>query len=166
MEHLAWQNIQSSSDEMQPSNAWTTSHSIGYFSTSDSSDLDIALKNLFSITQELKVSEEEATQEIDIIQREYDFRVAENPYYHAYQEMTALIYENGPLSVPVLGTPDHISTFTLDQARDLHAETHTIENATLLVYGGFTEREIRRALQNVADDYGFDLEDLGASCHR
>ena len=51
------------------------------------------------------------------------------------------------IAASVIGTPDEIMALDHDEARALHAVTHRPENATLVIIGGVTGREARRALR-------------------
>ena len=60
--------------------------------------------------------------ERDIVMWEYDFRLANAKRREAHRALTQYVYDNGALSRTVLGTPETISSFLIDQARQLLKE--------------------------------------------
>ena len=161
-EHLAWQTIQDQDQRGDVTNAWTTPHGVGYYLVANADTFPSQLRNLFQVAQPLQVSEEVAAREVDIVLREYDLNVLENPFYHPQQEMTDLLYGDTFLAEPVLGTPETIAGLTLDQAKTLHAATHRLEAARLLIYGNVTAARARRAVNHALRELELAFEDLGS----
>lgn len=158
-EHLAWMNAVGANarDADRHSNAWTSDRAVSYWLSGAPEDLPDLLETLSGVFDPIKLPREFAEQERDVIVREYEYRVAGNPDAQATKTMDAVLYEGNAIAASVIGTPDEIMALDYDEARALHAETHRPENATLVIIGDVTGREVRRALR----DAGWDESEEG-----
>lgn len=149
VEHLAWLNTvgakQRSAD--RHSNAWTNPYAVGYWLSGNPDELSDILQTLSGLFEPLEIPAEFAAEEREIILREYEAHMVDKPDAQAAEAMSAFLYAGNTLASSVLGTPDDIRGFSYDDARSLHAATHRPENATLVVTGGVTERDVNRALK-------------------
>lgn len=172
VEHLAWlsANGGDQNEEMRDSNAWTNHFSTGYWLKAASDDLANGLKTLSFVAAPLNLVEEFALEERGIVLREYDFRVAERPLFTVYRDMDLAIYGNGALARSVIGEPDVIAEFGLDTALSLHEKTHSLSEATLLVFGDLSVAQLEAALKSLpieevdrrpSDPDSIDLADDG-----
>lgn len=156
VEHLAWLNalsIDQTAD--RHSNAWTSDYAVGYWLSGPHEDLPDMLRRLKVVFDPIDLPREFAETERDIILREYDWRMANNPDSQAAEEMEAFLYDGNAIAASVIGTPEQIMAVTYDQAKAFHAETHRPERARLVVTGDVTERQ----LANAMDEAGFpDLD--------
>ena len=152
VEHIAWLNAvgakQRSAD--RHSNAWTNAYAAGYWLSGKPDELDEILQTLSGLFEPLEVPVAFAKEEQDIILREYESRMVDKPDVQATEAMNAFLYAENAIASSVLGTPDDISGFAYDDVRALHAATHRPENATLVVTGDITEREVSRALKEAS----------------
>ncbi|MDR5876025.1 M16 family metallopeptidase [Vreelandella gomseomensis] len=149
VEHLTWLNtigVKARSADRH-SNAWTNPYAVGYWLSGKPDELDEILQTLSGLFEPFEVPVAFANEERDIILREYESRMVDKPDAQATEAMNAFLYAENAIASSVLGTPDDISGFTYDDARALHAATHRPENATLVVTGDITEREVSRALK-------------------
>ena len=158
-EHLAWMNAVGANarDADRHSNAWTSDRAVSYWLSGAPEDLPDLLETLSGVFDPIKLPREFAEQERDVIVREYEYRVAGNPDAQATKTMDAVLYEGNAIAASVIGTPDEIMALDYDEARALHAETHRPDNATLVIIGDVTGREVRRALR----DAGWDESEEG-----
>ncbi|MGM0824046.1 MAG: M16 family metallopeptidase [Pseudomonadota bacterium] len=151
VEHLAWLNTvgakQRSAD--RHSNAWTNDYAAGYWLSGKPDEMNEILQTLSGLFDPLEIPAEFAAEEREIILREYEAHMVDKPDAQAAEAMSAFLYAGNTLASSVLGTPDDIRGFSYDDARALHAATHRPENATLVVTGGVTERDVNRALKAV-----------------
>ena len=151
VEHLAWLSAfdTAGGEEYLHSNAWTNHFSTGYWQTTVPDGLHEALRTLISVSAPLSVDTDFALQELDIILREYDFRVLGRPLYPVLRDMNKRLYGNGALARSVIGDRTVISHYSLDVARDLHKQSHVLSRATLLVYGNVSKRQFEALLNSL-----------------
>ncbi|PTV96894.1 putative Zn-dependent peptidase [Rhodobacter aestuarii] len=147
-EHLAWlPNIgKNSRPEDRGSNAWTNDFAVGYWLSGPPEDLTDMLRRLQVVFDPIDLPQELAETERDVMLREYDWRMANNPDTQAAEEMEAFLYKGNAIAASVIGTPDQIKALTYDAARAFHAETHRPELARLVVTGDVTERQLAKAM--------------------
>jgi hypothetical protein len=113
-EHLAWlPNIgKDSRPEDRDSNAWTNDYAVGYWLSGPPEDLTDMLRRLKVVFDPIDLPQEFAETERDIILREYDWRMANNPDAQAAEEMDAYLYKGNAIAASVIGTPDQIKALT------------------------------------------------------
>ncbi len=80
-EHLAWlPNIgKDSRPEDRDSNAWTSDYAVGYWLSGPPEDLTDMLRRLKVVFDPIDLPRDVAETERDIVLREYDWRMADNP---------------------------------------------------------------------------------------
>jgi len=162
-EHLAWlPNIgKNSRPEDRDSNAWTNDYAVGYWLSGPPEDLPDMLRRLKVVFDPINLPQEFADTERDIILREYDWRMANNPDAKATEEMEAFLYDGNAIAASVIGTPDQIKALTYDDAKAFHAETHRPERARLVVTGDVTERQLAKAMAEAGfPDLDANREDI------
>lgn len=149
VEHIAWLNTIGAKARSadRHSNAWTNPYAVGYWLSGQPDELDEILQTLSGLFEPLEVPVAFANEERDIILREYESRMVDKPDAQAAEAMNAFLYAENAMATSVLGTPDDIRELTYDDARALHTATHRPENATLVVTGDVTKREVSRALK-------------------
>ena len=147
-EHLAWlPNIgKGSRPEDRASNAWTNDFAVGYWLSGPSEDLTEKLRQLAVVFDPIDLPREMAETERDILLREYDWRMADNPDGQAAEDMDAFLYDGNAIAASVIGTPDEIRALSYDEAKAFHAQTHRPERARLIVIGDVTERQLQAAM--------------------
>jgi hypothetical protein len=147
-EHLAWlPNIgKDSRPEDRDSNAWTNDYAVGYWLSGPPEDLTDMLRRLKVVFDPIDLPREMAETERDIILREYDWRMANNPDAQAAEEMDPFLYQGNAIAASVIGTPDQIKALTYGDAKAFHAETHRPERARLVVTGDVTKRQLAKAM--------------------
>jgi len=151
VEHLAWLSAfgGGQNERLRHSNAWTNHFSTGYWQKTVSDDLTPILQALISTAGPLKIEEKFALEERDIILREYDYRVAERPLYSVFRDMERALYGDGALARSVIGEPEVIADYSLEDAASLHKQNHTLSDATLLVYGDASAARLEAALASL-----------------
>ena len=149
-EHLAWLNAVSANARTadRHSNAWTSSHAIGYWLSGTSADLPELVGTLSRLFDPITLPDAFAAQERGIVLREYELRLAGNDDAKAAERMNAFLYDGNALGASVLGTPEQIRGFDYDAGRAFHALTHRRELATVIVTGDVTARQAHRALRD------------------
>ena len=162
-EHLAWlPNFgKDSRPEDRDSNAWTDDYAVGYWLSGPPEDLHDMLRRLKVVFDPIDLPRDMAETERDIVLREYDWRMADNPDAQAAEEMEAFLYEGNAIAASVIGTPDQINALTYDEAKAFHAATHRPELARLVVVGDISAAKLRRTLAAVGfPDLNADREDI------
>jgi hypothetical protein len=162
-EHLAWlPNIgRNSRPEDRDSNAWTNDYAVGYWLSGPPEDLPDMLRQLKVVFDPIDLPQEFAETERDIILREYDWRIANNPDAQAAEEMDAFLYDGNTIAASVIGTPEQIKALTYDDAKAFQAETHRPERARLVVVGDISEAKLRRTMEAVGfPDLDANREDI------
>lgn len=154
VEHLAWLSAfgGDQNEIMRHSNAWTNHFSTGYWQKTVSDDLQRALRTLISTSGPLNIEEKFALEERDIVLREYDYRVAERPLFQVYRDMDRVLYGDGALARSVIGEPEVIADYSLDAAATLHNQSHSLSDATLLVYGDVSAARLKAAVASLSDE--------------
>lgn len=150
LEHLVWLSAfyNSGDEEYRHSNAWTNHFSTGYWQITNPDGLYGALRTLISVSAPLRVDADFAQHELDIVLREYNFRISEEPLYPVVRDMNKRLYGNGALARSVIGDRSAISHYSLDIARNLHKQTHILSHATLLAYGNLNKRQFDALLNS------------------
>jgi hypothetical protein len=98
-EHLAWlPNIgKDSRPEDRDSNAWTNDYAVGYWLSGPPEDLTDMLRRLKVVFDPIDLPRDLAETERDIVLREYDWRMADNPDAQAAEEMEPFLYEGNAI---------------------------------------------------------------------
>jgi predicted Zn-dependent peptidase len=148
-EHLAWlPNIgKNSRPEDLDSNAWTNDYAVGYWLSGPPEDLPDMLRRLKVVFDPIDLPQEFAETERDIVLREYDLRMANNPDAQAAEAMEAFLYEGNAIAASVIGTPTEIKAVTFDDAKAFHDATHRPERARLVVIGDVSQSQLDDAMQ-------------------
>ena len=152
VEHLAWLSAFGGgrNERLRHSNAWTNHFSTGYWQKTGSDDLHRALRTLISTSGPLNIEEKFALEERDIVLREHDYRVAERPLFQVYRDMDRVLYGDGALARSVIGEPEVIVDYSLDAAASLHMQSHSLSDATLLVYGDVSAARLEAAAASLS----------------
>lgn len=150
-EHLVWQNTFQDTQRKidRHSNAWTNHYTVGYWLSGPKEELPELLATLSRVFDSIEVPRNYADEERDIVLREYDYRLTGNLDAQAEIKIDAFLYEGNAISASVIGTPEEISTFDYEEAKQLHAATHRLENAVLIVVGDVSKRQVQRAVRKL-----------------
>jgi len=137
VEHLAWLNALGlkHGDPSRHANASTTATETTYVLSGEQSEFVEMLDKLHRVFLPFEIERTFMEQERDIIMREYDYRVRENVQYPVYVDMTEALYGGTVYGRDVLGRPEDIKNFSIDDAIKLHALSHTFEHASLVIMG-------------------------------
>lgn len=140
VEHLAWMNSVGATDwQDRDSNAFTTPEQTEYFIASP--DPQKAVATLASVLSPLPPDNEMMRSERQVILREYDYRMGENPMAEIMEGSDGALYSDDPRGRSVIGSKADIANFSLDEARAWHQSTHRRENAILVFYGPITQSD-------------------------
>lgn len=152
VEHLAWHNAFADAPVSNThSNAYTTIDHTAYWLETPRADLVPSLKRLAKIVSPLQLDADFAVQEIQIVAREYEFAVADNPHHDIGEQFFMRHYAGDSRARSIIGTPQTIAAFTLEEARKWHAATHQRGRATVVIMGDHSKSEAEDALSTVLD---------------
>jgi predicted Zn-dependent peptidase len=147
VEHLSWLNAnKNSAEQARHSNAATTSVATTYWVMTMPEALDATLANFIKISSPLTVSPDFMNQERDIVLREYDLRARDDPFAPVNDAMLRSLYGDMPLARSVIGTPQSIASFTLQQAQSLRNTSHRLDNMVLVIKGNITAARAQAAI--------------------
>lgn len=137
VEHLAWMNAmgQTTGVNQRHSNAFTSALATAYVLNLPPDQAGPGLQSLAKVLAPLPPDNDFMRSERNIVLREYDFRMRENPMNSLIDRLNQAGYINDPIARSVIGTPDAIAAFSLDEARAWHSATHLPANAVLLMSG-------------------------------
>ncbi len=163
VEHLAWLNTLNKPGSSRHTNAWTNLFSTGYWVEFDETDHKSQLESLLHVVDPWTIDERFMLEERAVIEQEYNISNAENPYLSINLERIHALLGDTGFARSVIGNPDAISQFDLGDARRLHQLTHTLKNATLLVTGKSSTKQLARWLNTMnlpSIDRQVDVEKL------
>ncbi len=151
IEHLAADRVAKSTSAQQNrhSNAWTSGTGTGYWQSATINQLRDTIQALVNTAMPLDSDPEFAKTEIDIVLREYDERLGGDPLHLHRNAGMAVLLQDAALARPVIGTKSSIEQFSLEAAQALHAKTHDLSNAVLIIRGALDETSITQLLQNL-----------------
>ncbi len=125
--------------------AYATPHVMAYALKGPMAALPTMLRHLKRVFLPLAVPGTIANSERNIIQREYDLALIDNPDGVAFEQASAFLYEGNANALSVLGSRDEIGALTYDEAKAFHAATHRPERAILVVTGDTSEQALEQA---------------------
>ncbi len=151
LEHLAWLNTldKVSPDYDRETNAWTNIYTTGYWLAGPIEKLPVNLMQLFKVFDPLDSDPVFLAQERKIILREYDVRMGENIWKDTDKDLRLALFGDQPVARSVIGIPQEIAIFSLQDARALHKGTHRPMNAVLLIYGDISKIKAQAILDKV-----------------
>ena len=149
VEHLAWFNAHGAVDPefVRHTNATAKLRSTSYWMSGQTPEFRALADGILRVLDPFELDEQFMLEERDIILREHDYRVAEDPYAPLHDDLMRRLHGDGPFARSVLGRPEDIASFSLAEARAFHRETHRPENSVLIVRGDVSGEELRRILR-------------------
>ena len=128
-------------------NAWVNGIVTTYYNDGHQSELDELFAFVARLFSPPSLDKQFAISERDVVMREYDLRVSENPDRQTWVRIAKALYPDHPLSRSVIGDRRSIARFSPESAIEAHRTTHRPENMTLIVSGPIEEAEIRKQLE-------------------
>lgn len=148
VEHLAWLSAvgrRPRSIDWQ-SNAWTGHWSTEYRVSGPAEDLQGLLARLAGIFDPIALDPSFAEQEREIVLREFDLHFG-GSYRNRMEKMLSRdLYGETGLGRYLLGRRERIPAFSVRDALALHAETHLVHLAVLVITGNVAPSEVRAAI--------------------
>ena len=153
VEHLAWLNSVGAKMRLadRHSNAWTNKDTIGYWLAGQKDGLSEMLRSLIGIFKPISLSVKFADEEKKIVQREYDLRLGNNLDGRVFDAQDQFLYKGNYLAKSSIGTVESIAALNFEQAMALHAETHVMPSAVLVVIGDIDQSELEAELKKLPE---------------
>jgi len=138
LEHLVWLSVVNPDGRgttARHDGAWINGLMTAYSIKGKPAELDAYLQTLAKIFEPPSLDEAFMREEIDIVRREYDYRVLEKPLHSIYRGIDTHLFGEIGRGRTTLGTPESIAELTPKAAIALHARTHVPANAVLFIMG-------------------------------
>lgn len=145
LEHLVWYSADKAhgvGHKSRISNAWINTTFTNYWNASEPSELDKVFAASARIFAPLSVDPKFAREERDIVEREFDFRTADNAARLLRTQMYKALLPGHALSRSTIGTRKSLADLTPEMAAAFKAKWYWPNNAVLLISGPVTPNEI------------------------
>ena len=145
LEHLVWYSADRAHGQGQKnriSNAWVNKAFTNYWNASEPSELEKVFATSARIFAPLTINPKFAREERDIVEREFEFRTVDNAPQLLAIQMEKTLLPGHALSRSIIGTRDSLAQITPEMAAAFKDKWYWPNNATLLVSGPVTQRDI------------------------
>jgi len=116
-------------------NAFTGRDYTAYFQTLEKSRLAISFELEADRMQHLHLLAEELKKELQVVMEERRMRTEDKPRAQLQEYLMALAYTNSPYRNPVIGWPDDIQNYQVEDTQQWYQQWYAPNNATLIVVG-------------------------------
>jgi zinc protease len=123
-------------------NAFTGRDYTAYFQTLEKSRLPISFELEADRMRNLQVLDEELKKERQVVMEERRMRTDDQPREKSQEYFMAMAFTNSPYRNPVIGWPDDIEHYTVDDLRSWYQRWYAPNNATLVVVGDVNPSEV------------------------
>jgi zinc protease len=124
-------------------NAFTHYDFTAYFQVIAKDRLPLVMEMEADRMTNLVLTDAEVLPERDVVMEERRMRIENNPVATLQSEMGAALYGDHPYGRDIIGHMNEIAELTTEDALDFYARFYTPNNATLIVAGDITARELR-----------------------
>lgn len=145
LEHLVWLSAvnpdgraTTARDDGATVNGWLTTYSL----KGKPEELDAFLETLAKVFEPPSLDEAFMREEVEIIKREYDYRILEDVLYPVHRDIEIRLFGETGRGRSAIGTPESIAELTPDLALALHARTHVPTNAVLFIMGNADQKTV------------------------
>jgi len=123
-------------------NAFTSLDYTGYYQQLEKSRLAISFELESDRMQNLVLDEAELKPELQVVMEERRMRTDDQPESLVYEKFMATAYQTHPYKHPVIGWMADLEKLTIKDVRDWYQRWYVPNNATLVVVGDVTPREV------------------------
>lgn len=151
LEHLMFwhaDNVKGQAIHARDGNAWVNGIVSTYYNRAEASELEDMIEFSRRLLTPPELAKAFMLRERNVVNREYDLRVLENPDERVLTDMRRQLYDNHPISRSVIGTPESINALTIQQAMTFHKEYYHPENAILLISGNVKEKTLKKLINS------------------
>lgn len=143
LEHLVWLSVAEDFPlaKTSGSNAYTSQWATGYELTVPAENFYVGLATLMAVFDTPALDPTFMDEEIGIILQEYEARLDGSDVEQIYEDSRRWLYTLGNDELPqglartIIGEPEDIERFTVEQALALHEETHVPSRGVLIIRG-------------------------------
>jgi zinc protease len=135
-------------------NGWTHHKATAYVHRiaprqTDPGDAMADLERLFAFyanrLRGFEVSAADALRERNVVLQEYQLRIGNNPSGRFGRQFETVLLPDHPLGRSVVGSPETIDAFTLEEAKRFHARWYGPNNTTVVIAGNLDPEAVRAA---------------------
>ena len=129
-------------------NAFTGQDYTAYFQTMAADKLGVSLELEADRMRNLHLLPEELKKELEVVTEERRMRTEDNPQGKMNEHFNAMAFSNSPYKHPVIGWPDDIAAYTVDDLNAWYQRWYAPNNATLVVVGDVKADEVFKLAEN------------------
>tara|TARA_R110000868_G_scaffold79673_3_gene226614 strand:+ start:3894 stop:5306 length:1413 start_codon:yes stop_codon:yes gene_type:complete len=130
-------------------NAFTAQDFTAYYEVLRNDKLSLALKLEAERMRNLTLNEKAFEKEKQVVLEERRMRVDDKPYSHLYERLLAASYISNPYHHPVIGWPEDIKQYNIDNIKSWYNKWYHPNNAVLVVVGDVNPKKVF----NLAEKY-------------
>jgi zinc protease len=123
-------------------NAFTSKDYTAYFQQIEKSHLSKMMALEADRMENLRISPEEFTKEIQVVMEERRLRTDDNSQALVYEQLMAAAYVSSPYRNPIVGWMDDLKSLTYQDALDWYQNWYAPNNAVLIVVGDVAPEEV------------------------
>jgi zinc protease len=134
-------------------NGWTNPRATGYIHRFPANvpDVNDRLDRLFRFYSQrltdFAITPEDAVRERNVVRQEHDVRYAGSATEFTLRDANSYLFEGHPLSRFVIGSPETIAAFTVEEARGFLRRWYRKSNVYFIVTGPVSEEQVKTAAE-------------------
>lgn len=155
LEHLVFSQADGIADQQihaRGGNAWVNGIITSYYNDSEKSDLEPMLTFVRKLFDPIALDAGFVLRERDVVAREYDLRVSENPERRILTALRQNLYNDLPVSRSTIGTLQSIGSLTIAQAAKFHKRFYHPANSVLFIAGNISKADATKAVENILSE--------------
>ena len=135
-------------------NAFTGQDYTAYFQTMAADKLAVSFELEADRMRYLHILGDELKKELQVVTEERRMRTDDNPQAKMAEQFNALAFSNSPYKHPVIGWPDDIAHYTVEDLQAWYQRWYAPNNATLVIVGDVKTADVF----HLAEKYFADLK--------
>ena len=128
-------------------NAFTSNDETVYYATVSNNFVDKIINILSQCMYDALFDEEELKKELEVILEEIK-RGDDSPSSRLWEMIAKSTFKGTDYSLPVIGTPNSVSSFTRQSLIDFYNKWYVSKNMTLIVTGGGNQSKIKEIIKS------------------
>jgi zinc protease len=141
-------NVKGESIHTRDGNAWVNGIVTSYCNRGEVSELSDMIEFARRIVTPPELEPAFMLEERDVVTREYELRVSENPDRRVLTDLRKQLYDNHPISRSVIDTPESIGSLSIEHALSFHQQYYHPANAVLIISGNVTDAQVSDLLES------------------